>query len=305
MPSFVTDFIEKLTESHQLERSTIKMYQYDILKFLIWYEKNNYALDFDKWRHLTQNDYQAYFTYLKKKNSSEANLKRITAALNLLLHFYNVDFHLTSTRKRQRPLSDDDFINEDEDKRLLDAVKYRYLNDKQHDIYPFIEERNQSILLLMLRYGLSVDEICRVNIGDINFSQNEIRVYMKDRWRTVPIQKDHKRILLSYYNSIPEPIRPKAYTKQAFFLPLNPFNCTFYYDYINEQPRRLSKRALQLLINNECKRAGLKRTISGTQLRNTAILNGIKEGMTNLELKNLFGMRTSHALLRYKSYIKS
>ncbi|MGC3792000.1 tyrosine-type recombinase/integrase [Priestia aryabhattai] len=301
---YVEAFVTDLTTNQNKTASTVKMYKYDIESFISWYENQNSDLPFSEWLKLNEEDFLQYFGYLTTENSSQANLKRIASSLNSMLRFYEQDIYLVPTKKSQRPLEDIDFLTDVEIKRLLNPKKYCNLSSLQSEMYEYLGERNLSILLLMIKHGLTVNDIYNLSIEDVNFTQSEIRVYSKDNYRLIKLRKKEKQILLSYYESIPDLFRPALYSSHPLFLPFNPQSLTFYYDYDKAEPKRLSIRGIQKVIMTECKRANLKRIVSSTQLRNTAILLAIKAGLKNKDLQYMFGMKTPHALLRYKRHLK-
>ncbi|WP_394530730.1 hypothetical protein [Priestia aryabhattai] len=82
------DFLYHLVESKK-KASTISMYKHDLKQFFEWLNQSHpnipsETLPGDK------KYYDEYFTYLKEKNLSEANLRRVASHLNGMLKYYSL-----------------------------------------------------------------------------------------------------------------------------------------------------------------------------------------------------------------------
>ncbi|OHY73438.1 tyrosine-type recombinase/integrase [Priestia aryabhattai] len=307
IPLIVQRFLVHLQESEK-KHSTISMYKHDLNAFFRWLNKQH--------PHITPETlpegrkcYEEYFTYLKEKNLSEANLKRVTSHLNGLLRFYDLIDQigaLKATTKKQRELTDNDFISENDTRLLLNSViSLKHLTDTQLKIYEHIASRNQSILILMLHYGLTINEVVSLNVKDINFSQNALTITTNKGKRVLNLCRDDKKIIYNYFSAIPSLFKPKDYTDDPLFLSFHPQKMVYWYDYNLNKPRRISLIGVKRMIEKEVQRSGIQAKVRSTQFRNSCILKKLLEGYSNEQIIYYFGLSSRHALYRYKRYLKS
>lgn len=283
------------------------MYKHDLKRFFEWL--NDYhphispeSLPKDK------KYYDEYFSYLKEKNLSEANLRRVASHLNGLLKYYNLTSYiglLQGTNKKQRELTDTDFITEVDTLLLLDSViSHKHLSDIQSQIHKYIGPRNHSMFVLMIRYGLTVNEVVSLNIKDINFGQNTLIVKNSKTNRILELSKDDKKIIYNYLSTIPLLFRPKDYTDDPLFISFHPQKMVYWYDYSLDKPKRISVIGTKRMIEREVKRSGIKPNVRSTHFRNRCILNKVHEGYSNEYIIYYFGLSSRHALYRFKRYLK-
>ncbi|MFE4036280.1 tyrosine-type recombinase/integrase [Priestia sp. YIM B13489] len=287
--------------------STISMYKHDLKSFFEWL--NHYHPNIPP-KSLPQDKkyYDEYFRYLKEKNLSEANLRRVASHLNGLLKYYNLTSYiglLQGTNKKQRELTDTDFITEADTLLLLDSIiSHKHLSDIQSQIHKYIGPRNHSMFVLMIRYGLTVNEVVSLNIKDINFGQNTLMVKSSKTNRILELSKDDKKIIYNYLSTIPLLFRPKDYTDDPLFISFHPQKMVYWYDYSLDRPKRISVIGTKRMIEREVKRSGIKSNVRSTHFRNSCILNKIHEGYSNEHIIYYFGLSSRHALYRFKRYLR-
>ncbi|WP_273126354.1 tyrosine-type recombinase/integrase [Bacillus weihaiensis] len=301
------DFLSHLVESKK-KASTISMYKHDLKQFFEWLNQSHpnipsETLPGDK------KYYDEYFTYLKEKNLSEANLRRVASHLNGMLKYYSLTDDigfLQATTKKQRALTDTDFITESDASILLDSViSHKHLNDIQLQIHKYIGPRNHSMFILMLRYGLTINEVVSLNIQDINFAQNTLTVNTSKSKRTLELSKQDKKIIYDYLLTIPLLFRPKDYTNDPLFISFHPQKMVYWYDYNLNKPKRISIIGTKRMIEREVKRSGIQAIVRSTHFRNSCILNKIHGGYSNEHIIYYFGLSSRHALYRFKRYLKT
>ncbi|MHA7740419.1 tyrosine-type recombinase/integrase [Priestia aryabhattai] len=300
------EFLCHLNESKK-KTSTVSMYKHDLKSFFEWL---NYYHSKIPPETLPEDKkyYNEYFSYLKQKNLSEANLRRVASHLNGLLKYYNLTDYiglLQGTNKKQRELTDTDFITEADTLLLLDSViSHKHLSDIQSQIHKYIGLRNLSIFVLMLRYGLTVTEVVSLNIKDINFGQNTLIVNNSKTNRILELSKQDKQIIYNYLSTIPSLFRPKDYTDDPLFISFHPQKMVYWYDYSLGKPKRISLIGTKRMIEREVKRSGIKANVRSTHFRNSCILNKICEGYPNEHIIYYFGLSSRHALYRFKRYLR-
>ncbi|MCM3796875.1 tyrosine-type recombinase/integrase [Priestia megaterium] len=301
------DFLSHLVDSKK-KTSTISMYKHDLKQFFEWLNRYHpnippETLPGDK------KYYELYFTYLKEKNLSEANLRRVASHLNGLLKYYNLTSDidlLQATTKKQRELTDTDFITQSDTLILLDSViSDEHLSDIQLQIHKYIGPRNHSIFILLLRYGLTINEVVSLTIKDINFAQNTLTIDNNKTKRTLELSKHDKKIIYNYLSTIPLLFRPRDYTNDPLFISFHPQKMVYWYDYSLSQPKRISVIGTKRMIEREVKRSGIKAIVRSTHFRNSCILKKIYEGYSNEHIIYYFGLSSRHALYRFKRYLKT
>lgn len=306
IPLLVQHFLIHLHETGK-KHSTVSMYKHDLMAFFKWL--NQHSPDITPGILPEEKScYEEYLTYLKDKNLSEANLRRVASHLNRLLEYHNLTDQfgpLKATTNKQRDLVDSDFITEKDTFSLLNSVvSKKNLTETQLQIHKYIAPRNYSILILMLHYGLTLNEVVSLNINDINFSQNELTIITNKGKRVLNLSKDDKKIIYNYFSNIPALFKPKDYTDDPLFLSFHPQKMVYWYDYNLNKPKRISLIGVKRMIEKEVKRSGIQAKARSTQFRNSCILNKICEGYSNEYLITYFGLSSRHALYRYKKYLK-
>ncbi len=118
-----------------------------------------------------------------------------------------------------RALRDEDFISPEEEQRLKRIVtSLEGLSEKQQSVRPLLIDRNISILILLIDYGLSLQELVSLNMHHIHFETNSISVpAVSGVERTIILTTDDKKQLYTYYKNIPEPVRPNYHSDDPFF----------------------------------------------------------------------------------------
>jgi site-specific recombinase XerD len=308
LPIFAQQFVAHLQENGR-KASTVAMYRHDLLKFFEWLSKYKTGIDGEIWGDLTREDYERYFTYLKEKNSSEANLKRVASHLNGLIKYYRLSNRigtLKGTETKQRALTAEDFITEEDAAALIASIQSdKGLTDTQLTIYPYLRYRNLSMVILMTEYGLTIDEVVSINIQDINFAQNTLMVANDKNSRLIELDPEDKKIIYKYVMDIPELNRPRDYSDDPLFISFHAKKLVYWYNYNIGKPKRISLKSIQRMIEKDVKRAGLDHNVRPTHFRNSCILKKIKEGWSNDNLISYFGLTSRHALYRYKRYLKN
>jgi len=307
LPIFAQQFVAHLQENGR-KASTVSMYKHDLLKFFEWLSKYKTGIDGEIWGDLTREDYERYFTYLKEKNSSEANLKRVASHLNGLIKYYRLSDRigtLKGTETKQRALTASDFITDEDAATLLASIpKKKGLTETQLGIHPYLRYRNLSMVTLMITYGLTIDEVVSINMKDINFAQNTLRIANEKNSRSIDLDSKDKRLIYKYVMSIPELNRPKDYSDDPIFIAFHATKLVYWYDYNIGKPKRISLKSIQRMIEKEVERSGIERNVRPTHFRNSCILKKVKEGWSNDSLISYFGLTSRHALYRFKRYLK-
>lgn len=248
--------------------------------------------EFSKWLGgtspsvLTSGDIQRYKDYIISRRLSATSM---SAYLTAVRRFYD---YLVSTgavtenpAKRvkgaprpRRHLTDP--ITRKDVARLMDAV----------DTSSPLGKRDEAILGLMVRAGLSEIEIVRLNLGDLKYRGGQRVIYVqgkskdrKDEYVTVtpPMEETLVKYLEDRGESGPEEPLFRGVGNRA----------------VNE---RISTRGLRARIDHYFESAGIKKKgITPASLRLTAAMLAIEEGATVSEVQRMLRLRTSESALQY------
>lgn len=313
-----TTIIEKTTQSfteYLLNKgrkpSTIKRYMYDVEQFLSWLETTDRAIDGEIWESLNKRDFKDFFHYLKgERHYSDKTIHRIYSALNRLYESLDLPSPIESVIQIDQPdrsLRDKDFISSKEEKRLKEVVSTLvHLTDKQKATRPMLLERNLSIIILLLDYGLSLQELVSLRMKHVHFENNTLSIPEGSKInRTINLNEEDKLHLYHYYKTIPEPVRPIYHSNDPLFVAFDYTRGTYHWSYDNDAPKFLTEISVQKMIRLEVKRANLRKGISAQHFRNTFILSKIKHKNNPEQIMQQIGFKSHLSLKRYYTYYQT
>lgn len=309
LPDVILQFASHLNSKGRKE-STIKRYCYDLEECFRYFKKVN-----DSFSTLQVQNFNDYFYYLtSERGYNEKTMHRIYVVLNQFYKFLhsnnssieNIIPFTNYLAGPSRALSTDDFITQEEEKKLLSIVQSTTdLSEKQLKARPFLMDRNEIMIRFMLFYGLTLKELIDLQMRDINFALNELVVHSKEGTkRTVILTKEDRMLLYNYFVTIPEPVRPHYHSTHPLFVAFDFNRMTFHWVYDTDSPKALTEIAFQKMLRLEVKRAGLRKGLCSQHLRNTFILRKIKEGLLVDDIQQLVGLKTSVSLKRYFQFFE-
>ncbi|MBU4643229.1 tyrosine-type recombinase/integrase [Bacillus toyonensis] len=290
--------------------STIKRYNYDVEYFLSWLETTNRTIDEDIWEYLNKEDFKSFFQYLKEeRHNSDKTIHRIYIALNRLYEALDLPSPIESVIQIDQPdrsLRDQDFISTKEEKRLKEVVSsLEGLTEKQKTTRPMLLERNLSIIILLVDYGLSLQELVSLQMNHIHFENNTMSIPEDSKInRTIHLKEEDKLHLYNYYKTIPKPVRPEYHSNDPLFVAFDFTRGTYHWSYDNDAPKFLTEISVQKMIRLEVKRANLRKGISAQHFRNTFILKEIQGNNEPEQIMEQIGFKSYVALKRYYNYYK-
>lgn len=312
-----TTILEKTTQrftDYLLQKgrkpSTIKRYMYDVEHFLSWLENTNRTIDEYIWESLNKEDFKMFFHYLKEeRHYSDKTVHRIYIALNRLYESLDLPSPIESVIQIEQPdrsLRDKDFISSIEEKRLKEVVSsLESLTEKQRATRPMLLERNISIIILLLDYGLSLHEVVSLQMKHVHFESNTLSIPEDSKInRTIHLKEEDKLHLYNYFKVIPKPIRPQYHTEEPLFVAFDSTRGTYHWSYDDDGPKNLTEISIQKMIRLEVKRANLRKGISAQHFRNTFVLREIKQKNTPEQIIQQIGFKSHLSLKRYYDYYK-
>lgn len=307
LPDYALDYMESLNQSGR-SKLTLKQYESDLKKFFSWLDIYKENTKFETIKALRADDIRAYFHYLKDKQLSQATIRRLASVLSRLMIYHQCvcahEIHKLAEAAPLRSLTTKDFITSEEYNKLLQHLLIKDVEITKKSARNYLLSRNWTIVAILKNFGLTPIDIYRIKMKDLNLAQGELTLNREDAPLTLPLSHDIMTKLRDYYFSIPEAFRPKYYSNDPVFIAFNNISYSFQYDYDRQKPKALSVRAIQEMIKDEVRRAGLRK-ISAVNLRNAAILEALATGASDENVMRQFHLTSEAALRRYKQYLLS
>ncbi|EOP20067.1 tyrosine-type recombinase/integrase [Bacillus toyonensis] len=290
--------------------STIKRYIYDVESFIQWLHQSKRFTNDTIWESLHKKDFKAFFTYLKDdRKYSDKTIHRIYIVLNKLYECLDLPSPIEGVIQIDPPdraLRKEDFISFKEGKHLKEVISsLEGITEKQRSTRPMILERNVSIVTLLLDYGLSLKELVSIRMIHVHFENNTLSIPEDSKInRTIYLKEEDKLYLYNYYQTIPEPVRPKYHSNDPLFIAFDFTRGTYHWSYEDDAPKFLTEISIQKMIRLEVKRANLRKGISAQHFRNTFILRNIQGNTPPEQVMQQIGFKSDLSLKRYYDYHK-
>ncbi|MER2060074.1 MAG: site-specific integrase [Niallia sp.] len=305
LPDYALDYMENLYQSGR-SKLTLKQYESDLKKFFNWLEFYKENTKFETIKALRADDIRAYFHYLKDKQLSQATIRRLASVLSRLMIYHQCvcahEIHKLAEAAPLRSLTTKDFITSKEYNKLLKYLLIKDIEITKKSARNYLLTRNWTIVSLLKTFGLTPIDVHSIKMKDVNLAQGELTLSREEAPLILPIPQDIMTKLRDYYFTIPEAFRPKYYSNDPVFIAFNNISYSFQYDYDCQKPKALSVRAIQEMIKDEVRRAGLRK-ISAVNFRNTAILETLASGASDEKIMHQFHLTSEAALRRYKQYL--
>lgn len=276
VPDILKNYLNYMTVIKGRSENTVKEYYYDLRMFFRYIHAVENDLDIinlddvslenfncDLLKSVTLNDLYEFMTYVNDFKSSNDNYKaRKVASLRSFYNYLNTRLGFMETNpainldtpklKKRLPK----FLSLEESINLLKAIDG-----------PF-RERDIAIFVLFLNCGLRLSELVGINLNDINFAKQTLRVVGKgNKERMVYLNDICIDSINNYLNVRPDEIE------------YNDRNALF----ISNKKRRISNRMVELLAKKYFKAAGIDESrYSPHKLRHTAATIMYKEGNVDI-----------------------
>lgn len=260
-------FKEKMI-SEDLGENTIKGYLSDIRTFCKWYREINFSDSFKKATHYHLNAYKDYLIHNKRKKVASIN-----RSIQSLKNFFQ--FMVSQKYIKNTPSEKIKFLKKTkrvQPKALSKKDIHKLLSVTLHSSHG-TQKRNYAIVQLLLQTGIRVSELVNLEMRDLTLydRSGELRIVnaKAGKERTVPLNNYARRALRSYLENLNLDKR-----KEVFF---------------SKQNKKMTTRAVQLIMNNLGKKAGIE-AVSPHTLRHTFAINYLRSNPDCLvELSTLLG----------------
>ena len=193
-------------------------------------------------------------------NGERAKARKLSAVRALFKYLYkkekiknNAPALVDTPKLHEKPIIR---LEPDEIVELLETVESgEGLTKKQKEFHRINSVRDVAVITLFLGTGMRISELVGIDIDDINFMSNEVRVTRKGGNEEMLVFGQEVRTALLNYMLYRESIIPAEGHEKAFFLSM--------------QKKRLSTRSVELLVKKYAKLAAPLKRISPHKLRST------------------------------------
>lgn len=274
LPKFCGRFF-KYMENYTSARTRLA-YAYDLRLFFEFMQQNNSMLSKMEMKdfpleildRITREDIEEYLQYLayytkdgKEVINNENGKERKLASLRSFYNYYfeneliekNPAALVSMPKKHEKAIVR---LETDEVANLLDLVENGSKLTKSEAIYHSkTEKRDLALLTLLLGTGIRVSECVGLNIKDINFDVNGIKIVRKGGYEAIIYFGEEVESALKDYLSLRYEIIPETGHEEALFLSL--------------QKKRITVRAVQNLVKKYASKVTTLKKITPHKLRST------------------------------------
>ena len=256
----IYDYMNYLIIERQLSSNTIDAYKRDLYSFFNYVKK--------KYNNITKEDITNYIKYL----NSELNPKSVNRHIVTLKNYFN--FLEKNSMININPCED---ITGLKTKKSIPRVLSEEDIDKLLDINPTnaFEYRNKAMLELMYSSGLRVSELLNLNVNDIDFDLNIVRIFGKgSKERIMPINEIATSFLYDYIN---------IYRKTLLKNKINDIL------FLNSRGEKLSRQGFFKILKEIAREKGIKKELSPHTLRHSFATHLLNHGADLRSIQTMLG----------------
>ena len=274
LPKFASEFFRGI-ESTTASRTRIA-YAYDLIVFFNWLKDVNPTLSGTDVRNIDINildslkavDIEEYISYIRyyikdgeEHGNKEKGIKRKLVALRTFYKYYYKKERIKSNPSVlvDTPKLHDKAIvrlEPEEVANLLDNIESgEGLTASQNRYHEKTSVRDLAIVTLLLGTGIRVSECVGIDINDIDFKTNGVKVHRKGGYETVVYFGDETETALKNYMAERQKIEAADGHKNAFFLSI--------------QKKRISERTVEILEKKYSSLVTTMKKITPHKLRST------------------------------------
>lgn len=276
----IDGFASHLVDARNASTHTVKSYAHDLSQFCRWVDSEKLVKAGQGWDKVT---YLMIRRYLGHLAQNDYNRRSIVRKLSSLKAFYKwmereglVDDNpavRVLSPKLSRPLPD-----------VLDLEEIEKMLALADAKTPFIS-RDRALLEVLYAAGLRVAEAAALNLGDVDWRADEIRVIggKGNKDRIVLIGRFAKAALKEYVDSA----RPWLLARRSD--KLSPACESLW---VNARGTRLSSHAMYILVQNYAACAGITKKVTPHTLRHSFATHMLQHGADLRVVQELLGHRS-------------
>ena len=264
MDSEITSFLDSLQYEKKYSSHTIFNYERDLEGFKEYVQSKK--IDY---KNMNYSKVSEYLLHLSSKKYSPSSVNRHLSAIRSF-YSYLLDEKLTNSSPFKA------IHGPKKEKKLPNYLKYQEFLDLIDSLKDTaLDMRNRMILELLFATGVRVSELINIKLSDINFKEQEIKVYGKGKKeRIVYFNNECQKVMSEYVLNARQEI-------------LNGKHCEFLI--INHFGKKITARGIEDIIDKCIQKSSLKHKISPHTLRHTFATLLLNEGMDIREVQELLG----------------
>jgi integrase/recombinase XerC len=282
-PNDFSAFVERFVDTLQVEKNyskhTCRAYRRDLLDFAGFLKRSQQQASPPPVNSITDMDIRSWLIHLHKKNHKSTIARKLSAVRSFFKFLTQQEVIAKNpaatilTPKQEQPapayLTMDDML--------------RILGNATPD--NLLGIRNLAMFELLYSSGLRVSELTSLDMGDIDFERQTVRVMGKGRKeRMVPVGKPAISCIKRYRELLAQKDQ-KLVDEQALFL--------------NFRGGRLTTRSVDRLLKQVAVKAGLSIPISPHALRHTFATHMLDAGADLRVVQELLGHKSLSTTQRY------
>lgn len=286
--ALIEAFIESLYSEKGYSPNTAKAYRRDLLEFVLFASKKRSGEDqgaqhadrvsVQDMDGLLIREYLAFLHGKKNKKSSIARkLSSVRSFLKYLVKTGNLEESPADgvlTPKQEKPVPS--YLTVDDIFRLLDSIADDSL----------LGMRNRAIFEVLYSTGIRVSELVGLNVSNIDFNQNIVRVLGKgNKERIVPVGEKAMAAVTGYHSRLAEEVNRMPDEEDPVFL--------------NKNKGRLSARSVRRILDGLIRKCGLATPVSPHGIRHTFATHMLDAGADLREVQELLGHKSLSTTQRY------
>ena len=290
LPQIFEDFYNYL-ESDRKSYGTCERYIDYVYDFMKYITRENYVEDF--YKNVTVADVRSYISSLRRRNEHGEEVKNgdsIQAArwsaLNTFYNFLVLDDYLATNpmaktkRPKDKTTKEIVFLEKDEINQILDKIK----SDENNKFM----NRDLAIVILGISTGLRVGALVQINVDDIDFRTNTIKVWEKgDKERSIKFGTNTRAILSQWIMD-----------RESYFDDLET-NALF----ISQWRDRITTEGLRKVLKKYTK--DLDKHITPHSLRKSCATQAYMAGADIRTIANMLGHNSTSTTLKYAAAVDS
>ena len=253
-------------------KNTIAGYGYDVNSFIKFLKKKN--------KHYLNADSNDVFEYIDSLKSCNATINRVCIGLNsfykylsnqgLIVDVPDCNYYLKVNVKEP------DYISKDVMERILKAL----------DTNDFIGIRNYCMLKVLYCTGIHISELLDLALEDVRLDINEIVIENGKHSRTISINQEISNLLEDYLKA-----------RSLMNVSTDKF-------FVNARGGKMTRQGGNNIFKNCCDSAHITDKFNLNTLRNSFIINAIKDGMRYTDIQKITGVNGLDFLQRYAEYVE-
>ncbi|TMS41359.1 MAG: recombinase XerC [Methanobacterium sp.] len=263
-PEKLEDYLFEL-EIRNYSLNTIKTYKSIINNFYKYLQNGKEIYD----ERLILRTFKKYIGYLKRdKKVSQNYIYLVTVVLKKFFEFSDIGV-LKDVKTPKRTKSLPKSLNEDEVRRLINALDDYQTIDPPTSHGEFLRRRNKLILALLYSSGLRVSELVTLCIDNVDLHDRTIRIRGKGEKDRIVLFDDNTKTLIEDY--------------------LSHRDDDSEYLFINRNYKHLTPRYVQMMIKDYARVAGIKKKVTPHILRHSFATHLLKNGVDIRAIQQLLG----------------